>query len=156
MWSLNWFHFRFLVRRNHNTSRGQNWRTDKTSETSEAFTRQMAYYETKIRQEIIISWKSPRYVNNVTFCYLSPESWIGLIWAQKESLWCGKNSSRFTCEMADFEWQIGHELLIYRNYPCHIFWSYFWRCSNQYRKSIRSQHGKVLQEIFESPHPEQT
>jgi len=32
-----------------------------------AFTRQMAYYERKTRQEIIISRKSPRHVFNVTF-----------------------------------------------------------------------------------------
>jgi len=35
-------------------SKGQNYRTDKISETSKAFTRQNAYYETKIRQEMMI------------------------------------------------------------------------------------------------------
>jgi len=38
----------------------------------------------------------------------------------------GTNTSRFTCEMADFEWQIRHESFIYSNYPCHVSNSAFW------------------------------
>jgi len=34
-------------------SKVHKWRKSKNSETSKAFTRQMAYYETKIRQEIL-------------------------------------------------------------------------------------------------------
>jgi len=80
----------------------------------------MAYYETNIRQKIIILQKSPGHVNIVTFWHHSPVSRINPIQAQGESLWRGQMSSCFTCEMADFEWQIGHELWYYRNYPCHV------------------------------------
>jgi len=84
---------------------------DRTRDNSKEFTRQMAYHETKIRQEIIISQKSPGHVNNVTFWDSSSQSWIEPIWAQEESLWRGQNSICLTCEMADFERQIRHELL---------------------------------------------
>ena len=76
---------------------------DKTSEQTKL---------AKLRTHLPIKW-------------LSPKSWIEPIRAQNDSLWHGLNSSRFTCEMVDFEWQIGHELLIYRNYPCHLFNSTF-------------------------------
>jgi len=64
---------------------------DQTSKTLKAFTRQMAYYETKIWQETIISQKSPGHVNNVK--NLAPESWIDTIRTQEESLWRRQNSS---------------------------------------------------------------
>jgi len=45
----------------------KNGRNSKVAASGRRFTRQMAYYETKIRQEIIASYKSPGHVNNVTF-----------------------------------------------------------------------------------------
>jgi len=62
----------------------------KTSETLKAFTRQMAYFETKIRQETIISQKSLGHVNIETYWDRLPESCIETIRAQEESLWRGK------------------------------------------------------------------
>jgi len=79
----------------------------------------------KIWQEIIISYKSPGHVHNITFWDILPEFKIEPIRAREESLYGRPNSNRFTCEMANFERRIRREWLIYSNCPCHIFHSTF-------------------------------
>jgi len=56
---------------------------------------------------------------DVTFGDLLSEIVIEAIRAREQSVEPGQNSSRFTSEMADFERQIRHELLIYNNDPRH-------------------------------------